>query len=68
MNINNGFTIFGWYKKEEINNQSNSDENDNKTSSGDVTQNIVSIKPKIIGILSNTYFKRIEFNVEMITK
>ena len=44
-NISDGFTIIGWYKQGNINDQSNNDDCDDRVQLGDIGYHLVSIYP-----------------------
>ena len=45
VNSSDGFTIIGWYKQGNINDQSNNDDSDDRVESRDIGYHLVSIYP-----------------------
>ena len=58
INDNEGWTVFGWFKRGNINDQSgDKSEDGNDIDSGDVNYHIVHMYPKKLSCLENTEFK-----------
>ena len=65
ININAGFTVIGWYKRGEINDASNK-ENENDVDAGDIGYHIVSLYPTSSVVLNSDDFKNNQFDTNSI--
>ena len=62
INVNGGFTVIGWYKRGEINDISN-EENQNDVESGDIGYHIVSIYPTNRNLVERLEVKKLQFDM-----
>jgi hypothetical protein len=62
INGNGGFTVIGWYKRGEINDVSNED-NQNEVESGDIGYHIVSIYPTNRKLVERMEVKNLQFDM-----
>ena len=62
---NSGFTVIGWYKRGEISDVSNK-ENENDVDAGDIGYHIVSLYPTSHVVLNSDEFKNTKFDTNSI--